>query len=341
MSLRYQGHEYTGAQCSCCVGDARKVLVDPTQTGRLRSKLRSTMALRWRQMRLLAREIIVKHDLLGLQSGGLMQIATPAIFNAGSKQQAFQRWWEQALNASVLGGDGSVMRPFLNAGYESGVIYAQSVLGKAIRSGISGHRQEALFQLAVMELQGIMAAVSQQASRAVAHGVLARQRPMTIVRAIWSAIDKVGINRTNAMVELLIVRAHAEASLDTFEAAKIKAVGLVPEAVAGLNANLHDARKSSGRRRKGAGSRISRAKPPSKRTIQRIRRQELALAKRLGEQVRVRTAGDELVCPVCEAISEEGPYPIDVARSLIPAHPRCRCVFVPADDARFAEDISP
>ena len=48
------------------------------------------------------------------------------------------------------------------------------------------------------------------------------------------------------------------------------------------------------------------------------------------EYVNVLTAGDDLVCQVCEDISEEGPYSLDEAQGLIPAHPNCRCAFVPA-----------
>lgn len=336
MALRYQGHIFDSAACSCCDGPKKKVLVDPTQTGKLRARLRGTMALRWRQLRLLARAIIVDHDILGLKAGGLMALPTPIIANAGTKQQMFQRWFDHALDQAVLGKDGSVMRPFINAAYLSGVGYAQSTLKKMVMSSIAGHREEALFQLAVAELEGIMAAVSQQATRAATQGMLVKQKPMTIVRNIWAVIDKVGIRRTNAMIELLVVRAHAEATLDIFEAAKIKAVGLIPEARANINA-VRDHAIVDAPRKKGAGSK-SYKKLPGKRTIQRIRRQELALAKRLGERVRVRTAGDDDVCPVCEAIAEEGPYRIDVARSLIPAHPSCRCTFVPADDARFAAD---
>lgn len=337
MALRYQGHIFDSAQCSCCDAPQKKVLVDPTQTGKLRARLRGTMALRWRSMRLLARAIIVDHDILGLKAGGLMALPVSVVHNAGSKQQMFQRWFDNALDQAVLGSDGSVMRPFITAAYLSGVGYAQSTLKRMVMSSIGGHREEALFQLAVTELQGIMATVSQQATRMAAYGMLTKQKPMAIVRNIWSIIDKVGINRTNAMIELLVVRAHAEATLDIFEAAKVKFVGLIPEARADINA-VRDHAIVDAPRKRGAGSRISRKKAPSKRTVQRIRRQELALAKRLGERVRVRTAGDDDVCPVCEAISEEGPYRIDVARSLIPAHPRCRCTFVPADDARYAAD---
>lgn len=50
------------------------------------------------------------------------------------------------------------------------------------------------------------------------------------------------------------------------------------------------------------------------------------------EQVNVLTAGDDLVCFECEDISNSGPYSIDEALGLIPAHPNCRCAFVPALD---------
>lgn len=55
------------------------------------------------------------------------------------------------------------------------------------------------------------------------------------------------------------------------------------------------------------------------------------------EIVEVLTAGDDAVCAECEDISQSGPYDIETARGMIPAHPNCRCAFVPADDARFAE----
>lgn len=40
------------------------------------------------------------------------------------------------------------------------------------------------------------------------------------------------------------------------------------------------------------------------------------------------TAGDARVCPICEGL-EGTIYPVDEARGLIPAHPRCRCAWLP------------
>lgn len=47
---------------------------------------------------------------------------------------------------------------------------------------------------------------------------------------------------------------------------------------------------------------------------------------RENELVNVVDMGDERVCPICERIVEDGPYTIEEARRLIPAHPNCRCV---------------
>jgi hypothetical protein len=175
--------------------------------------------------------------------------------------------------------------------------------------------------------------------RAVANGLLLKKSRMDIVRAIWDRIDKIGITRTNAMVDMLIVTAFNQATLDCFEAAGIKQVGLIAEAKQQLKLGDAKRKKRSTNRRTGPGSRISRKKAPSSSTIRRIAAAEEALAKL--KRVNVRTAGDDEVCDICEGIAENGPYSIDRARALIPAHPRCRCAFVPAGDKRFARDANP
>ncbi len=41
------------------------------------------------------------------------------------------------------------------------------------------------------------------------------------------------------------------------------------------------------------------------------------------------TAGDTRVCSKCENLAKNGPYTLDQAENLIPAHPNCRCVALP------------
>jgi len=54
------------------------------------------------------------------------------------------------------------------------------------------------------------------------------------------------------------------------------------------------------------------------------------------EYVNSQTAGDDRVCIVCQDISAEGPYTLAEAQGLLPAHPNCRCAWVPAFDMRYA-----
>lgn len=348
--LKYHGHVFTdSARCSCHqMGDAKAaVVVDPTNTGKLRAKFRMLMRQRWSQLRELTKAMINKQDLLALKSGGLLQVTAPAITGAGSKIDVFQRWFDLALNTAVLQRDGSFMRQFLTEGYAAGTRHAQGLAKTQVIYPLAGHREAALQSLARVELEGIIEAVSQGSVRAVAQGLLTNAKPMAITRSVLAIIEKVGVRRSNAMIELLVVRAHAEASLDIYEAAGIRAVGLVPEAPAKLRGAANEKAQSTpttkakgkdAKRYTGPGSKSSRTRLPSRSTISRIRASELRIAKALGENVNVRTAGDFEVCPVCEQISENGPYAINAARALIPAHPSCRCTFVPADDARFAAD---
>ncbi len=47
------------------------------------------------------------------------------------------------------------------------------------------------------------------------------------------------------------------------------------------------------------------------------------------ELVKVVTMDDDDVCKICDRIQKGGPYKIDRARDLIPAHPHCRCLLQP------------
>lgn len=50
---------------------------------------------------------------------------------------------------------------------------------------------------------------------------------------------------------------------------------------------------------------------------------------RPGELVNIVTAGDDKVCPRCEALVERNPFTIEEARTELPHHPHCRCQVEP------------
>ncbi len=214
--------------------------------------------------------------------------------------QAFQAWMDETLRQVVLGYDGTWTGKYVAEGAAVGVQRAQ----RLVPLGSPRNRTPVVQSITVTELQGIIEAVSQQAVRAFGTGLLTSQSAPAVARSINSVMDRVGRTRSRALAEFMVVRAHAAATLDVFRAGGVALVGTRAEGGPHQARVAHDAKKKKW------------AEPD--------------------DLVEVLTAGDDLVCPVCEDISDEGPYTLDDAEGLIPAHPNCRCAFVPADDARFA-----
>lgn len=349
MSLAYKGRVLHDAGCSCCaltLADAQ-VQLDPTGTGRIRRAMASAMTIKWNSLRPMLRAQLVQNDILGLnirsiQTAMSSMMALNMTTGGADKVVIFQRLFDTMLANTILAGNGEYVKAYIAAGYNKGTAFGNSEIDSDPRTNFHlpasvADRVATLQAFTFVEMQGVAEAVSQQVVRIVANGVLAKQPVGTILRAIFGVINKVGRERTNTIAEFMVVRAFNEGVLDTYEAAGLGLVALVPETRP--TAVVTDARKQrrvTGRSGGGAGSRISRTRQPSNSTIARIRRQEAELEKL--KFVRVRTAGDDRVCPICEDIADEGPYTIDVARSLIPAHPRCRCTFVPVSDRRFRSD---
>jgi hypothetical protein len=355
MALVYQGATLHDAGCACCsfsFSDAKFSARDPTGTKVIRRAMAGEMALRFNALRKLLREQIVNNDLLGLNFRSVMSsVMASALAGGGAnKVEMFQRFIDTALNNVVLEHSGEYLKTYIEAAFRKGEAFgiAQAIdagyltpeaqrLASVVASHQFNDRIATLQNLTFVELQGVCEAVSQQCVRVVTDGILARNHPNRILRALFARIQAIGVVRSRTIADFVTVRAYNEASLDVYAQIGVEDVGLIPETRPPrptTDAAIDDAKRKAPRR--GAGSRVSRTKTPSRSTIQRIRRQEAEVEK-LG-LVKVRTAGDDDVCPICLAIAKKGPYKINRARQLIPAHPNCRCVFVPARDKRFKKD---
>ena len=191
----------------------------------------------------------------------------------------------------------------------------------------------AVASLAQVELQGICDATAQQATRAFADGGLVNKRKLA--SNICRKIDGIGRLRSRMLVNAISIKAFSTATLDAFRRAGIQRVGTIPERR--RRQSPHSTNGSHGARDAGLDKWQSAAAVIRDQDEDDEDRLE-ALEEELGPDatVEVITAGDDKVCQLCEDISDEGPYDLDEAAALIPAHPNCRCAFVPADDARFA-----
>lgn len=325
---------HVAAKAHVCFHDAVRVRKDPTGTLRFRRKLTSDLDRRWRRVELEARAMILNQDMFGLAANtvtsSLMNlfVARSVIGIDASKLRLFQDWFDQALARVVLDGEGSYLQTAIANAYfvaVGRVAKRTQSLNLMAQQFVSGNKIDTIHKLAFIELQGIVEAVSQQVVRAAGDALIKRQKPIVLVRAMSTIIRKVGVARSRDLVSVAVVRAHSEGTLDAFEAAGIEKVGVIAETVRikPPKSLLRDARRKT-----GPGSR-SRARVPSRSTVGRIRRLEREIEEEL-PRVNVLTAGDEKVCPICIEIEENGPYTIDEARGLIPAHIRCRCAFIEA-----------
>lgn len=293
---------------------------DPTGTADIRRRYGALAGMKFRRLRTILFNAIVQQDILGLKPQTVSPLALAGA--AGNMQLGFQTWLDSTLKKVVVENDGAWLRPMIASAYVRAINR-----GMRLSKPVGPENQDqsnmisSLHALAVIELQGVCEAVSQRVMRAVNIALIHGQSHRAAFEDMDKALRVIGMARTKTMIELMVVKAHSTGTLDQFEVAGVSRVGVVPEVKL-----LQDAP----RRGTGPGSRTSKEEPPSRRTVQRIRR-----AQRRVEQfqmVNVETAGDDDVCDECEDIESGGPYTIDEARSLIPAHPNCRCAFVPVDE---------
>ena len=245
----------------------------------------------------------------------------------------FQAWLDEALRQVVLSGNGGWVAPYIAESVARARDRAIELTGQQLRDSA---KVTPLTSLTAVELQGVCEAVSQQAIRVFTTALLAHQRPAKLARAVAAVIYPIGRTRSRAVAQYMVVRAFSSATLDAFRSAGLTQVGTVAERLKVTPVRLRDAARNTPQARHGPTGRFRPfATAPEPEEQEAIEAGEEAVAE-LGE-VDVLTAGDEDVCPICEDISDSGPYDIDDAEGLIPAHPNCRCAFVPTSDERFAE----
>lgn len=339
-SYRWEQHRAKDCACgqvhaavlTCDAAAPRAAQLDPTGTLKLRRSVASDLRARWTAIRRLVAAQVGKADVLALSP---LTTHAAAVQAGEDRLKAAQAWLDSSLRQHVVGYDGgSWLSRSVAAAYGMGVQRAAKQVGKL--ASVDFDRAALHGAAAVVELEGIAEAVSQNAMRALASALIARTLPQAAAREVGQVVQSVGELRGLMLANVSVVKAFNEGMLDALQSLGVRKVGVLPEhlaaapqlAVRDAKPLLGDANPNQPRNRLGQFR--AYARPPSTRQYARVRRAE----ERLGElgRVNVLTAGDDKVCPTCEDIAEGGPYLIDEARGLIPAHPSCRCAFDPVDD---------
>jgi hypothetical protein len=334
------------------VFDARRSR-DPTGTSGIRSRFRMDAQRRIADMRAIVRAAVVDHDVLGLglASGNIDPTAPLAGTFALASQPlgAFGNWFTQVAYAAFVGRDGGWVTAHVREATMAGNARAQREVRNLVPVAIDFTRSDMIASLAAQELTGIADATVQQTVRAAHDAVLAHWSPRVLFRAMSERFDKITRIRTNALVNQIVIKAFNDAKLEVYGAAGIARVGVIPEMQPAPRAHDHAMRdapvitpykiikgvKTVAKIAKARGVSVTKM---AKLVTQATKwKKAVEAATGAGDLVGVLTAEDDLVCDDCDEISLSGPYTLYEAVGLIPAHPNCRCEFVPESDERFAE----
>jgi hypothetical protein len=268
---------------------------DPTGTHRMRSALMTELRRRWVQLRVAAQGFLVSQDHLGLGQGpppvGSLQLGQAP----HQKLDYLASWLSNATAAIVVGHGGHWVAPAVGAAYQKGRQDAARHLGLPAPPPPALDRAPTLARLAAHALVGIGDEVHKQVVREVGQVINHGGSPRQAQGALSDRVQHVGMVRSEALANTVLVSAHAYGSLDTYQAAGVTHVALRAEV--NRARPTHDARTP---------------RAPVQRTL-----------------VAIQTAGDDLVCQECQDLENDNPYRLQEALGLIPAHPNCRCAWVP------------
>jgi len=234
---------------------------DPTRTGKLRQSYRGQFRRRWRRVKGLVNTTFIENDAAELadpeKHRPLHIHASPAeTFTFGNVEQLsdeFAVWFRQVVAEEVGGVSPRAatqdplytwQKPLVQGAVIKGMDSALNALRRAGVQNLATSAHELIrhphFARTVRELsiqhydrlKTVQDATVSQAARktrdTLVQGYAEHQTPRQMARnlagAINDRVDKVGLRRSLTIVRTEITRAHAEASLTTYEAAGVQKV---------------------------------------------------------------------------------------------------------------------
>jgi hypothetical protein len=178
----------------------------------------------------LTANILTKRDDLGLgfhsSIGSLNAGATPQ-----AKLDVFAKWFGNAVKTVLVGHDAYWIEPYVTSAYRKGSWDAAKHLGVNVKPPFDPGRIALFLSLARNEVDGLGDELERQVVREVGAAISAGRNPAAIMRVVNERIQKVGVVRANAIVNVTVVAAHANASLDVYKNEGVTHVGINPEYV--------------------------------------------------------------------------------------------------------------
>jgi len=320
---------------------------DPTRTTAIRNRFAADMNKRFRIIRGLILDAIVNKDCFGLADvppsergitantltltnnaeSGLPRRAF-AFTRSADKVSAFMRWLEQQANANLLelsmrqrigmSIEGAWHNVYIEDTYKRGVLRAAYEMD---RMGIVGNNPI----LDMNTIQGGLNAVLNGGAHADRLGVL-YTRAFNELKGITAAMDQ--------QISRVLTQGLADGDGPRLLARKLNATisGKGRQSL-GITDSL--GRSISPQRRAEMLARTETIRAHHQGMMQEYRNWQLQGVVLMAE---LSTANDDRVCAICAGL-EGQVFSLDEAQNLIPLHPMCRCIMLPAREEDFRKTL--
>lgn len=291
---------------------------DPTRSVDLRNRLRTRLRLSINDWRKLIYAAVVEDDVLGYSAG---------VVDLDDLQDLSDKLNELlTLQAnSAFGTSYDNLDFVITEAYQRGIATAVHEMQTTIPFGMTA---DDVLRQSISDLDDVIdygtGEIARRVKEAQAASVASR---FNLYRKLLLPVLGVVALRLGTLANTNITRAYNGGKLDVFEIEGVDEVGIEAE-------TLPEHEHSVEKRAAEAEEPVEEPDPeePGEVASEAIGRPRSAarLTVRPPRLYAVQTVGDDKVCRICEELEANSPYSLDVARSLIPAHPNCRCAVVAA-----------
>lgn len=213
--------------------------VDPTKTNGVRARFERELIRRFKKLAADAASVVSDPNFLRLQGN-----------DSSDKVEKFLRWLRKKQDEEILeitkgspgkSGDRRWSDLYLRSAYQKGLAQAygnirakgikveQGFIDAAFYRPIHADRAGLIYTRAYRELKGITDSIDSKLSGVLAQGIIEGRHPKAIAREISKNILSIGTTRSKVIARTEVVRAHSEATLNSYEEAGIEGVDVQSE----------------------------------------------------------------------------------------------------------------
>lgn len=250
-------HVHT-AKCGCAslhTNAARRR--DPTRTGAIRSRYEAELVRRFVVLRNRIIRVVGKDDAFGLDKAPIANQKVPGdspkfdFRRPADKVSAFMRWLEDQEYSGILevsrgvpmqqAAERSWQNLYIKSAYQKGIAQAAGLMRRdgvevsdrwidaGLLRPIHADRVGLIYTRAYADLEGVTDAMDQKISGVLAQGLAEGIGAKAMANRLADRVDAIGVTRARVLARTETIRAHAEATLNSYEEAGLEGVSVLSE----------------------------------------------------------------------------------------------------------------